>query len=443
MPRLPRARLGPLLGLGLGGLGFVRGPQPAGLQDETPVLRARAATLDVIDGGHLRRGYWTADPALPLDVYEARRSSVPRRIEFRSDLGSLTLDVAPGTTRDFVIELEGGGRCATRVSARRLGAVRSPGASGELPFRLGADGKLHVEGRIGDSEPLDLMFDTGADTPVLYPSGVAKVPGLRVDGTQQNAGFSGVVRRATSSGNRLTIGGFTWEDESVLIVEEDVDHADGIVGWVLFEDLILALDPAAGRGAVVETRPEPSAGGVLLPLEYHGSLPYVALTLGLGGRSVAGLFVLDTGSSASLHVEAEFARRHDLVGTLATLGTSRSGGLGGGRVTNDVVRLPELSLGGLTLADVPIHLPRSGGAPRGTAGTLGMDVLRHFDLVLDARSDVLELRPGAAHAEPFRRDYFPRAARRALQGVGLLALVVGAVALRRLLRARRLRASRP
>src|SRR5215207_8009369 len=94
----------------------------AGAQATLPTLRARSRTIDVVDGGHLRRGYWVADPEVELDVYVARRSRDARRVEFRSDVDSLSLDVQPGASADFVVVLEGGERCPTRISTLRRGA---------------------------------------------------------------------------------------------------------------------------------------------------------------------------------------------------------------------------------------------------------------------------------------------------------------------------------
>lgn len=415
------------------------GPTQAGPPSDLPVLAARSPVLDVVDDGHLRKGLWFADPSVALDVYTARRSSRRRTIEFRSDLGALSFELGPGEAVDFTIELEDGARCPTRISTARTGASSTGDGSRSLPFRVAEDGKIHVQGRIGSSESLDLMFDTGADTVVLYPSGRAKVPDLVLDGQIANQGFGGQAVRPTSSDNVVRLGDLVFPHEQVLVVDRQVEPADGILGWVLFEDHVLDVDPARGTIEVLDDLPEDTSPHARLPLEYHGTLPHLVVTLDLGDERVQGLVVLDTGSSASLHLSADFADAHGLREALPGLGTSRSGGIGGNRITNDVVRLPGLALGPLEVHDVPVHLARAGGAPPSAVGTLGMDVLSRFHLLLDSRGDALWLRPGPDHERAFRRDYLPTGVLRGLIAGAATVLIVITLALRRLLRKRRTR----
>ena len=50
-----------------------------------------------------------------------------------------------------------------------------------------------------------LIFDTGADTTVLYPSSAKKGARLELDGTSLNFGTGGATTRGTSSDNRSGI----------------------------------------------------------------------------------------------------------------------------------------------------------------------------------------------------------------------------------------------
>ena len=68
-----------------------------------PVLRASVRAIDVRENGILRRGEWTADPAIALDEYDAGPAAGPARVTFVSDRDSLTLEVTPGAPREFVV----------------------------------------------------------------------------------------------------------------------------------------------------------------------------------------------------------------------------------------------------------------------------------------------------------------------------------------------------
>src|SRR5262249_45449480 len=163
-------------------------------------------------------------------------------VTFRTDIDSISFDVRPGQQYDFVVLLNGERRCRSRISTLRETCRKegAPGAPAEdaIPFTLGRDNKIHIEGRINDSGPLDLMFDTGADPLVLYPSGLAKAANVWADGKVDNAGTGGVATRSTSNDNRVALGPLRWDHESVLLIEKQADRADGIVGHNLFEDKV-------------------------------------------------------------------------------------------------------------------------------------------------------------------------------------------------------------
>jgi hypothetical protein len=186
-----------LLGLGSHSSGDVAAHQ------DPPVLRASSRTIDVQDGHALWKGIWSVDPTLALDTYDAHRTAGPKTITFRSDLDSLSFEVEPGKTYDFVIALDGK-RCPTRIPTARQAFRRATPARrpDRIPFPL-VNGRIHVEARVNGSEPLDLLFDTGADNLVLHPSALAKDAQLRFDGTMENAGLGGTATRATSCDNRL------------------------------------------------------------------------------------------------------------------------------------------------------------------------------------------------------------------------------------------------
>jgi hypothetical protein len=415
---------------------------------ELPVLEARSPVLDVEDGGHLWKGLWTADPSVALDVYHAKRSGAARTVTFRSDAGALELAVGPGEDADFVVRLADGRECRTRVSTERRPPVRASGAPAgareEIPFRV-EQGWMIVTARVNGSEPLDLMFDTGADNLVLFRTALAKGAGASADGSIENAGLGGTVTRSTSSDNRLSIGDLVWEHELALLNEGEHPACDGILGYVAFEDAVLEID--FDRGVLVRhaTRPEP-AGWTPVPMRYQGTIFALEAGVDAGPDARAGTragtrtgwFVYDTGSSATLHVDAGFAAESG-VDALDAIGTSQSRGTGPGVLQNRIVLLPGLALGPHGLAAVPAHVEIAGQEPGVSSGNLlGTEVLARFGALIDFPRAEAFVRPSARFGEAFARPW--RRAPFVIGGAGLAVLLV--VALRRQRRARGARSAR-
>ncbi len=364
------------------------------------MLRAHSPAIDVRDGTRLQKGKWIADPSLALDTYVVQRSSARKTVTFQSDLGSLSFDVDPGGSQEFLVLLDDK-PCRTRISARARSAQRVADAAGPESIPLAfAHGKLHLSGRLNDSAPLDLLFDTGADTTVLYPSAAKKGARLVLDGTTLNIGTGGATTRGTSSDNTLAIGGLRWEHESVLAIEKQADEADGIVGYNVFEDKVLELDFERMQLLVHDALPPLADSFTKVALLWQGGLTAVDGTLASGALRSTGPLVLDTGGSGTLLVSQALLEQNSLRATLEVLGTSVSRGVGSGTLRNEIVLVPELELAGFTLANVPAHMQLGSTSP---AGTLCLDVLERFHLLIDYPHNEAWFRPNARFHEPFER----------------------------------------
>ncbi len=375
-------------------------PEPARAGQDLPVLRAHSPTIDVRDGTRLQKGKWTADPSLALDTYAVQRSRARKTVTFQSDLGSLSFDVEPGGSYEFLVLLDDK-PCRTRISARARSAQRAAGQAGPETIPLAFEhGKLHLSGRLNGSQPLDLLFDTGADTTVLYPSGARKGAHLVLDGTTLNVGTGGATTRGTSSDNTLAIGGLCWEHESVLSIEKQADEADGIVGYNVFEDKVLELDFERMQLLVHDALPPLADSFSKVALLWQGGLTAVDGTFGNGALRATGPLVLDTGGSGTLMVGQALLEQNGLRGTLEVLGTSVSRGVGSGTLRNELVLVPELELAGFTLANVPAHMQLGSTS---TGGTLCLDVLDRFHLLIDYTHDEAWFRPNTRFHEPFER----------------------------------------
>jgi hypothetical protein len=364
--------------------------------DDLPVVRASSTRVDVDDGGRLLPGIWNISPETTLDVYEARRALGERRVTFRTDLDSISFDVRPGEHHDFMVSLNGKRCCHTRISTQHEVV-----ASEEVvPFTLGKDGKIHVSGRFNDSEPLDLLVDLGADSTVVFPSGLAKGVKPQVDGTIENLGTGGVVTRQVSNGNRVRLGRLSWVNEALILIEKQSDRADGILGYRLFDGKVITFDHDSGQIRVTERVPENARGWSKLPVQFHGTLPGVTAGFERDGESFAEWLALDTGSNASVFLDGSAATRHGLYG-LPRIGTSEMRGTGAAIARNEVVLLPKLTLGGRVLPDVPLHIEEEGKGG-GLKGHLGMDVLKRFNMVVDLGMDAVYLTPSGLHGTNYR-----------------------------------------
>lgn len=377
---------------------------PVHQHDGVPVLKAGSRSVDVQDGHRLLKGVWLADPNVPLDTYKARRSTTPKRVTFVSDRDRLSLDLVPGHAQEFVILLDDGAECRTRVFALPA-PVRVDGGDAsqavEIPIRI-VHGKLHLSGRINQSAELDLIFDTGADTTVLYPSGVRKGARVQADSANTNTGTGGTVTLDVGQSNCLEVGALRWNDEPVMLVGEQADVADGIVGYPVFEGRVVELDYDRMIMTVMESLPTHASEFARVDMVMAGSLTAVDATLASGKRSSTGPVILDTAGTGALLLNQAFAKEHPLLSGLPVIGDSVSRGVGPGRVRNQVAMLPTLVVAGFPMHQVPIDMAVSDGPiAELPTGKLCMEVLARFNTILDYRNDHAYFKPNRSFSAPF------------------------------------------
>lgn len=389
---------------------------------EFRVIHANSKTVKIKDGNHPEANDWVLDPSIELDTYFSIRSDERRTITFTTDIDSAKFDVEPDREYDFVIMLKDVGACKTRISTKLRSFTRSRNVEASAPLIIPVTiegGKLHLKGRINNSETLDLIFDTGADACLIYPSAKSKNADLQVTSSVMSSGTGGTDVRKVSDGNQLSIADATWQHESFIFVERQADDADGLVGFNVFSNKILELDYDRMLMIVYDALPEHARRFSVTPLKSSGTLPAVDVTMTSAGLSCNGPFILDTAGTSCMLVNQAFSGNHDLYGKLKKVGTGKARGIGSKTIILNQLMLPSLSIAGHSLTNVPIHVEvPSNGIQAPPGGVICMDVLSRFNTILDFKAKQAYFRPNSHFSEAFR-----------VRGNSLSAALVGGIIL--------------
>ena len=375
---------------------------------DLPIVRSNSTTADIQDGNRLLHGAWTIQPEVELETYYAKRARGGRKFTLRTDIDSISFDLRPGQNYDFIVVLNGTQRCRSRISTLHEPCYKEgmPGAPAEdaIPFTIGRDHKIHLAGKIGESVQLDLLFDTGADTLALYPSGFAKVQKLRVDGVIKNGGTGGASMCRTSSDNRVELGALRWVHESLILIDKQVDQADGIIGHNLFEDKVVEIDYDAKLLRLSDTVPERAKSWTSVPIRFNGTLPSLRVRFECGQMVFDEWLVMDTGSDLSVQLNRGSAELNRLHGSMKRLGSGSMSGTGDGTIRNEIMLLPKLSFGKEELLELPVFVEDLAGAQQQPGGHFGMDVLKRYNTILDFRVDMAYLSPSSLYGSPYRTE---------------------------------------
>ncbi len=386
-----------------------------------PVVRAQSRVVTITDGLHVKKNYWYVMPERVPDVYHVEIPLQPHTVTFTTDRDTISFNVTFGSRHDFVIELADGRKARTQVRAefksllscgRTVG--ESPPGGDRIPFRLGDNDKIYVEGRINGGPVLNLQFDLGAGGSIIKKSSVSKVP-MMFEDTIQLRNSDGVNTVPSSRSNRLELAGLRCDGIPFAVGNNMTDREDGLIGNALFQDKVVEIDHDRRVVAIHATLPWLSPDWIEEQLILDGVVPYVRGALSVDGVARAGWFLLDTGAYTSILNDARLAPATKVLRELRGLAGARNG--------------PVLSVGGRTFPD-PNYSAAAYDGDASALGLLGNDVLKRFNLMIDNRRGVVYFRPNAHLHEPFRNpEYY--LVRLVAISVGLAAVALAVVIRRR------------
>lgn len=272
-----------------------------------------------------------------------------------------------------------------------------------LPFR-DEDGWIVVQGRVGDSEPVDFVIDTGASMLAILTG--PRTEGLPLDlANAHRLGAEGDLAApfaAPQSGLDLAFGPLTLLDQTVLAIplqslkcegEETPDPPFvGVIGHELLHRYVVEVNYDRREVTLHDPGTWTYRGsGTVVPVDISGRQPFVQAQVESpqGARYEARLHV-DSGAGIDLSL---FPRTHPAIvvpDTGATDGGCFVGGLATYRTGNSV----DLRLGDAAAVNTPASYALDKEViDDGQNGRLGARFLRRYNVVFDYARERMILEP--------------------------------------------------
>ncbi len=371
-----------------------------------PVLKTNSKNLNVREGHNFYKNYWQVSPEVKKDIYYTHRFKSVNQITFYSDIDSLSFEVTPEQTYDFIILLSGKDSCLTEISTIRSNYFKDCEnciiSTDTIPFNLGNDDRIYINGKVNDSEPLKFFFDDGADNTILFPSAFRNNAKLNFNGTIENNGTGGKETRQTSDYNNVQLSKLKWKNEFVMYVDKQIGEGDGTIGYDLFEDKIIEINFDKRIMIIHDSTYNIEKGYTKIEMNLNGGqVPSIPIVLLNKGKKYSGDFLFDMGATGCLFLNQGFLEKNNLYGTMKELDAAKSTGAGTGVIKTTRAILPTLILGNHTFHQVPVNLENQFEHDPGT-GTLGMNLLKRFNIILDYQNNLIYLKPNQFISQPFK-----------------------------------------
>lgn len=353
-------------------------------QQKFVVIRATSSSIKILDGDDLREGGLA--PEIKPDTYVYHKSNTPKKVIYYTDIDSISFIVKPGDTYNFAVLLNNKDTCYQKITSDNPNKViytKSPKGktftNDTIPFVLGANNAIHINGKLNNSDTLDLIFDTGASFGVLSEQGQSKRATLAKDNK-----------------NKFDFAGITVENSPAIFVNYNGGlRADGVIGYNVFENKIVEINYDKNILVVHTSMDDVGKSYSVNDMIWRGENLFIECILNINGKKHQGLFLFDTGSKWALSLTKSFATTNQLYGVMPKIGTRRGKGVNGKSIKSNTVTLPQLIIGNLSLTNVPIDLELPSDGEGLDKNILGNDVLKRFNVVLDYKNGFIYLRPNS------------------------------------------------
>lgn len=256
---------------------------------------------------------------------------------------------------------------------------------------------MYVEGTINQSRPLRFLVDTGADG-LAVSLATREAAAMKIDDQSENTGADGVTMVDYSTRNRVSIGGLDRTMGAAVIDYRDRPF-DAVLGWKFFEGRVVEIDYDAKMLFVHDSLPD-TGGYTRMNTRWIDNTAAIEVVLRMDEALVRAWLSLDTGSNGTVDLTYAFSARHGLKSLFTqTVGTSQFSGSAGKKIRAIDARISALEVQGLKLDDPKVSFTIDEDGSNGD-GTIGSGVLQRFNILLDAKTGDVYLRPNRS----FGRD---------------------------------------
>ena len=274
-----------------------------------------------------------------------------------------------------------------------------------IPFELGADHRVYLQGTVNGGKPLRFLLDTGATGMIINPDSTEGKVDMKFDGKVTNVGTTGTSEVKSSSSNSFVLGKQKMEGVPFISIPYDPKLWDGVIGlWFLNQQVTEINFSKKTLYLYSHDSYTPPANAIRLKVEYALGLPLVPVQVSVNGKTHSLRLEVDTGSDRVLDLNTPFVEKHKLQGTQAPFAISHITGSEKDVGVLENVIFDDMRIGHYCLPRIPGAFSTVKNGVQSSAemdGVMGNNLLKRFNIVCDFKGGYIYLIPNDLIYTPF------------------------------------------
>lgn len=274
-----------------------------------------------------------------------------------------------------------------------------------IPFKLTEYNNLSVQAILNNADTVQLMFHTAASAVTLTETSVKKLKSIHfketTDSVQSWGGQSNSSRLSVE--NSIRIGDLTWEKVSIWENVNSGQYTDGKFGIDLFKDQVIEIDFDKSVIRLHTTLPKKVKKYDKIKLKYQDDFMFIEADCFMDGSGFRNTFLIHSGYAGAILFDDKFANDNKLSDKLQIVGEKTLKDSFGNVLKTKQAILPLLKIQNNSLSNVPVGF-FEGAIGRQKLSIIGGDILKRFNLVIDAKREYIYLKTNKLAGLDYRKS---------------------------------------
>lgn len=292
---------------------------------------------------------------------------------------------------------------------------KATGASIQIPFQLTTYNNLSIQAILNGVDTVQLMFHTAANALTLTEETVKQLKSIHFVATTDSVKSWGGQANSSrySPKNQIQIGGLSWDNQAIWENQLSGQFTQGKFGMDLFKNWVIEIDFDQSMILLHKELPKNIKGFQKTKLYTKDEMFFIEAASSIKDSVILERFLIHSGYAGALLINDQFAQVHQLGKQLPIVGEKKLKDSFGNTIISKQARLPLFSIAENTFSNVIVGF-FEGSLGRQPYSIIGGDLLKQFNLVIDAQREFIYLKPNRLyHTEqhinpnPFGRALIP------------------------------------
>lgn len=270
-----------------------------------------------------------------------------------------------------------------------------------IPFTLTTANNLSVNAILNRQDTVHLMFHTAANAVALTEEAVKTVKSLAFSRTDSVKSWGGSGNSSRfSPHNTLQLGNLSWQGLPIWEDKYSGPQTDGKFGINLFTGKVMELNFDTQLLTIRSHLPDNIGQYEKHKLITDNDMLFIDVSCVVGSQTLTNRFLLHSGYSGALLLDDQFVDQHHLDQQLRVISEKELKDSFGNVIKTQKAIVPKVKIGNQTLTDVPVGF-FPGALGRQKMSILGGDLLKRFNVIIDAQREYIYLKPNAWLHKPY------------------------------------------